>query len=105
MAPSPEPSEASRVFKPVASVPASNCPWSCPRIPVLDDKGALLGDTRQVNTMSSLPKKKYGNVNLGFMDPVETLNPDSLKLFSKEELSAYLQYYGMLALKALLVSM
>lgn len=45
--------------------------------------------------MSAQPKKKFGNVNLGFMDPVETLHPDSLKLFSKEELSAYLQYYGM----------
>lgn len=45
--------------------------------------------------MSAQPKKKWGNVDLGLLHPVETLHPDSFKLFSKEEISAYLQYYGM----------
>lgn len=45
--------------------------------------------------MSTVPRKKiFGSVNLGFYEPVESLDPDQLKRFSKEELSAYLAYYG-----------
>lgn len=45
--------------------------------------------------MSIPPRKRiFGNVNLGYYDPVEALDPDQLKRFSKEELSAYLLYYG-----------
>jgi hypothetical protein len=46
--------------------------------------------------MANLPRRKtYGSVNLAFLEPVERLDPDQLKKFSKEELSAYLLYYGM----------
>lgn len=39
--------------------------------------------------------KIFGSVNLALMEPLETLSAERLKLLSKEEIRAYLHYYGM----------
>lgn len=44
----------------------------------------------------AIPAKKtlVNGVNLALLEPVETLNPDQLKKYNKEELGAYLMFYG-----------
>ena len=52
--------------------------------------------------MTSAPKKlMFRGVNLALKDPIETLNPERLSALTKDELAAYLYYYGMCTISTL----